>query len=266
MERKEFRRTAVAIGVLFWLSNLVTLVGSALTGFIPTSANALTDMYPHATQLVVGTLVAHVNDAAIVGYAVLLYPVLARYSQSLALGYAAFKVVEAVLLLVGAATMLSLIGLSQSYLSGGVDISSFKPSVELALGLQFWAGRLAALAYLVATPVLCLLLYRSRLVPRLISVWGFFALAMLATGLAIGVGDPTHGFEPAQLLVIPIILWELAFATWLIVRGFNNLPVPLQNQPVSASGRERDQVSMHPPATVTESRFTVAATRMAPPE
>ena len=85
MEDKGFRRTAVAIGLLFWLSNLVTLVGGALTGFIPTSANALTGMYPHATQLVVGTLVAHVNDVAIIGYTVLLYPVLARHGQGLAL-------------------------------------------------------------------------------------------------------------------------------------------------------------------------------------
>jgi uncharacterized protein DUF4386 len=93
----------------------------------------------------------------------------------LALGYAAFKVVEAVLLLVCAATLLSRIGLSQSYLSGGADVSSFRASVELALGLQFWAGRLAALAYLVATPVLCCALYWSRVVPRLISAWGLVA-------------------------------------------------------------------------------------------
>ena len=237
MEDKGFRRTAVAIGLLFWLSNLVTLVGGALTGFIPTSANALSGMYPHATQLVVGTLVAHVNDVAIIGYAVLLYPVLARHGQGLALGYAAFKVVEGVLLMFGAAALLSLIGLSQSYLSGGADVSSFKPSVELALGMQFWAGRLAALDYLVATAVLCLLLYRSGLVPRLISTWGFIALAMLTTGLAIGVGDPTRDFEPGQLLVIPIILWELTFATWLIVRGFNPTSSVANERRVIASFR-----------------------------
>jgi Domain of unknown function (DUF4386) len=260
MERKGFRRTAVVIGLLFWLSNLVTLIGSAVAGFIPTSANALTDMYPHATQLVVGTLVAHVNDAAIIGYAVLLYPVVARYGQGVMLGYVAFKVVEALLLLVGAASLLSLIGVSQSYLSGEANGAAFKPTVELALGLQFWAGRLAALAYLVATPALCFVLFRSRLVPRVISVWGWIGAAMLAAGLAIGVGDPTRGFEPGQLLVIPIILWELVFATWLIVRGFNPSPA------AKPAGRERGQVSMQPPATVTESRLTVAATRTEPSE
>jgi Domain of unknown function (DUF4386) len=72
----------------------------------------------------------------------------------------------------------------------------------------------------VATPIFNVLLYRSGVVPRLISVFGFVALAMLATGLATGVDDPTRGFEPGQLLVIPILLWELLFATWLLVKGF----------------------------------------------
>lgn len=218
----EIRRTAVIVGVLFWVSNLVTLGGSLVTGFIPSSANALTAMYPHATQVVAGTLIGHLNDAAIIAYAVLLYPVLSRYSQGLAFTYAAFKIVEGTLLLVGAASLLSLISLSQNYLAaGGADATSFRATAEMALSQQFWAGRLATFAYLIATPVLNFVLYQARLVPRFIAIWGLAALAMLALGLAIGVGDPTRGFEPGQLLVIPIILWELTFATWLIVRGFN---------------------------------------------
>jgi Domain of unknown function (DUF4386) len=222
----EFRRTAIAVGALFWVSNLATLVGGAVTGFIPTADNALRNLYPHATQVVVGTLISHTNEAALIGYAVLLYPVLARYSPGLALGYAAFKVVEGVMLLVGAAALLSLLPVSQSYLaSAGSDAGSYKPVAEQALAQAFWAGRLGTLAYLVATPILNVVLFQTRLVPRFLSVWGLGALGLLAIGLAAGVGDPTRGFEPAQLLVIPIILWELTFATWLIVRGFNTSAV-----------------------------------------
>jgi uncharacterized protein DUF4386 len=84
-------------------------------------------MYPHSTQVVVGTLIAHINDAAIIGYAVLLFPVLKRFSEPLALGYVAFKLVEATMLLVGAATLLSLIALSQKYLAAGAaDASHFQ--------------------------------------------------------------------------------------------------------------------------------------------
>lgn len=205
----------MAVGVLFWVSNLVTLIGSVISGPIPSTAGGVAAMQAHSTAFVVGTLVAHVNDAAIIGYAVLLYPVLKRYGEGPALGYVAFKTVEAVMLLVAAATLLSLLA------PGTGDPVSFKGPIAVTLGQAFWANRLGALAYIVATPILNYLLYRSQLVPRFITVLGFAGVVLLATGLAIGVGDPTRGFQAGQLLVIPIILWELVFATWLIVRGFN---------------------------------------------
>jgi hypothetical protein len=225
------RRTAVLVGVLFWISNLVTVVGSVITGPIPNASTALTTMSPHATQIVVGTLITHLNDVAIIGYAVLLFPVLKRFSESLALGYVAFKALEATLLAVSAAVLLSLIPLSQSYLAGGAAVATpYQASTTVTLAQQFWAARLGALAYLVATPILNFLLYRSQIVPRFIAVWGFIGVVFLAIGLALGVGDPTRGFELGQLLVIPIILWELFFATWLIVRGFNPAVVAAERQ------------------------------------
>ena len=214
------RTTALSIGALFWISNLSTLVGTVITGPIPNATDALARFAQRGTQEVIGTLVTHANDAAIIGYSVLLYAVLRRYSEPLALGYVAFKLMEAALLLVSGAALLSLITLSERSAAGGVDASSFRAAAEATLAGQFWASRMGALAYVVATPLLSYLLYRTRLVPRFISIWGFVAVALLAVGLASGVGDPTRGFEPAQLLVIPIILWELFFATWLIVRGF----------------------------------------------
>lgn len=215
------RKTAIAVGVLFWISNLSTLVGGVITGAIPNAHDALAVMYPHSTQWVIGTLVAHLNDVAIIGYAVLLFPVLKRFGEGAALGYVAFKALEATMLVVAAAALLSVIALSQKSLSNPGDAAALQASAELALAQQFWAMRLAALVYIVATVILNVLLFLSLLVPRFISIWGLVGVALLAIGLAIGVGDPTRGFQVGQLLVIPIILWELLFATWLIVRGFN---------------------------------------------
>ena len=210
------------VGTLFWISNLATLVGGAITGTIPGAAGALADFFPHQTQIVVGTLINHLNDAAIIAYAVALFPVLRLFGQGPALAYVAFKLVEGVLLLVAAAVLLSMIPLSQTYIQGGSgSASSLRAVAEVTLSQQFWAGRLAALVYLVATTILNVMLYRSRLVPRFIAIWGLIATVLLATGLAAGVGSPTGGFQLGQVLVIPIILWELLFATWLIVRGFN---------------------------------------------
>ena len=193
-----------------------------IAGAVPNAADSLTSLYSHGTQVVVGPMIARINDAAIIGYAVVLFPVLKRVNEGLALGYGAFRAVEATLLMVGAATLLSLIALGRTCLAAGAaDAASFRASAEVALAQQCWAARLAALAYLVATPILTVLRYRSQLVPRFISVWGVVALVLLPTGLAIGVGDPTRGgLQARRLLVIPIILRELLFATWLLVRGF----------------------------------------------
>ena len=231
MSSRGLRWTAVGIGVLFWISDLVTLIGGVVTGTLPTSANALATVPAHATQIVAGTLIAHVNDFAVIGYGVLLYTVLVRFNAGAALGVAAFKVVEAVLLLIAAAMLLALVGLAQS----GPDPTTFKASADLALSVQFWTTRLAAFAYLVSTPLANLVLFQTRLVPRWLSGFGLVACAMLATGLALGVGDPTRGFEPGQLLLIPIILWELTFATWLIARGFNPTPTARQTDLIMAA-------------------------------
>jgi hypothetical protein len=209
MDATTLRRTAIGIGVLFWISDLATLIGGVITGALPTDAAGMTGVAAHANQFIAGTLITHINDFAVVGYGVLLYSVLTRYNPAAALGVAAFKVVEAVLLMAAAAALLSVIN---------VDAG---PAANMALHFQFWASRLAAFAYLVSTPILNYVLFRTQLVPRWLSTFGLVATALLATGLAIGVGDPTRGFQPGQVLVIPIILWELTFATWLIAKGFN---------------------------------------------
>ncbi|MBO0703667.1 MAG: DUF4386 family protein, partial [Candidatus Dormibacteraeota bacterium] len=162
-ETRRLRTIAVLVGTLFWISNLATLVGGAITGAIPGAAGALTDFFPHQTQIVVGTLINHLNDAAIIAYAVALFPVLRMFGQGPALAYVAFKLVEGVLLLVAAAMLLSLIPLSQTYIQGGSgSAGSLRAVAEVTLSQQFWAGRLAALVYLIATTILNVMLYRSR--------------------------------------------------------------------------------------------------------
>jgi Domain of unknown function (DUF4386) len=99
-KERQMRKTAIIVGALFWISNLATLVGNLISGAIPNAYDSLTSMYPQGIQIMVGTLIAHINDAAIIGYAVLLFPVLKRYGEGLALGYVAFKLLKATLLVV----------------------------------------------------------------------------------------------------------------------------------------------------------------------
>jgi len=68
--------------------------------------------------------------------------------------------------------------------------------------------------------ILNYLLYKSKLVPRWISAWGFIgATLLLAEGLLgmVGLSSTISSF-----LVLPIALNEMFLAVWLIIKGFNS--------------------------------------------
>jgi hypothetical protein len=65
------------------------------------------------------------------------------------------------------------------------------------------------------------LLYRSELVPRFISIWGFGALASLVAGNLAAPPLVGTEFQPVMILFLPIILNELFLAVWLLAKGFN---------------------------------------------
>jgi hypothetical protein len=67
-------------------------------------------------------------------------------------------------------------------------------------------------------------LYKSKLIPRFISAWGFIAAAFLLTGSVLIMVDMFTGISGVGLeliFVTPIAVNEMVLAGWLIVKGFN---------------------------------------------
>ena len=64
------------------------------------------------------------------------------------------------------------------------------------------------------------LFYRSRLIPRWLSVWGIAAviLGTAACVLALYGDNPTTDYAP---LFLPIAVQEMVLAVWLIAKGFS---------------------------------------------
>ncbi len=75
------------------------------------------------------------------------------------------------------------------------------------------------------------LLYRSRLVPRVLPVLGLIGAPLLLAGdTAVLFGLLGRVSPLAGILALPIALWEFSLGVWLIVRGFN--PSPITSEPV----------------------------------
>jgi hypothetical protein len=229
-----YRTTAAVVGALFLISYTGFSIGMALVVPSLDPSSDLAAIGADEQRLIAGALFLFVNMAAIIGIAAMLFPVMRPHGEGLALWYFGFRILEAAAFVVGAVSVLSLISVSEaSIVAAGPSAPVYEGIRSLALAANSWAGKLATVAFISGAIVLYTLLYRSRLVPRFIAVWGLVAVALLIVANLLAV-DVTAGFQPAALLSLPIALNELFLALWLIVKGFDatiQRPVETAAQP-----------------------------------
>jgi hypothetical protein len=154
---------------------------------------------------------------SVLGIGVMMFPVLRKYDEGLALGYAGIRLIETVFIITASLSLLSLLTLSQEYAAGALDAAYYQPSGTLLLASYDWSFVIGTLIFLGLGGV-CLnyLLYQSRLVPRWLSGWGLIgATLVLLYGLL-----SLFGLDPS-FLAAPIAVQEMVFAVWLIAKGFN---------------------------------------------
>ena len=221
------RSTATIVGVLF----LVAFVTYALDGMIvapilsaPVDPAAVA---ASSTALAWGSLLVLLGAASVISIPIALYPVLRKHHEALALGYVGARAVEGLLSLVGVVALQSLVTLGQHQEPGASAASSSAAALATVLvAAQDWAFQIGStIAFCLSALILSTLLYRTRLVPRFISVWGLIAATLwLATG-ALGLFG--YSFDATWYIwSLPIMTNELFLAVWLIVRGFRRTAAP----------------------------------------
>ena len=227
-----YRSNAIIAGVLYIIGTVAGILSLALSQPVRAAQDALAGVAANANQVIVAALFVLLMGLSLAMVPVVLYPVLSRFNEVLALGYVVFRgALETVTYFVTAIVWLLLLALSQLYVQAGAPAASgFQASGALLLK----AGELSSLTGI----VFCLgalmfyaVLFQSRLVPRWISVWGLAALILdlAAQFLALfGLLDPVSA--TASLLFIPIALQEMVLAVWLIVKGFS--PAAIASVPV----------------------------------
>ncbi len=215
---KSLRTTSILAGVFFLLGYAGIFAGGSIYG--PVIDGPFNAVYTRQAQLISGMFVELINDAAVLGIAVALYPVFRKFNPFLAFGYAGMRIIEAILLIISKVSILALIPLSRAA-ANGTDKAVLESIRSFALSFRFWCGKYQTVFFILGAVILYIILFRSRLLPRFISVWGFIAIAALAAANLGGVPDPTQGFSPAVLLYFPIMISEFLVAGWLIFKGFN---------------------------------------------
>jgi hypothetical protein len=177
-------------------------------------------------QVLLGVLLELINCLAVVGIAAMLFPLMRKQSEALAAGYLGTRVIEAVILSLAAVGPLLIVTLSQEYLAAGAAAGAFfQTAGALVMAARgHLASLLTPIFFSLAALLLYYFLYRSRLVPRFIPVWGFIAVVSLFTwnmleafGFSISAG---------MVFALPMILNEIFLGIWLLARGFDSPAVP----------------------------------------
>jgi hypothetical protein len=219
------RATARAVGVLFILASVTAVVGGSL--LLPLKdADYLTSVAGMKTQIVSGALIEMVLVLSVVGIAALLFPVLRREHEGLALGYVAARTLEAVLLLAASMSALVVLSLSEAEAQPGSEAAG-----SLALSIRDWTYLFGSLVVFgVSALILYSLLYRASLVPAWLSLWGLAGGALIVVNGLAEAYDAGLSAAVQGLLVAPIGLNEMVLAVWLIVRGFRTTSVAAERE------------------------------------
>ena len=213
------RKTSFAAGLLYLLT-FVSIPSLALYGQVH-DANYMVGPGPD-TSVIIGGILEIIVALAGIGTAVVLFPVLKKQNEGVALGLVASRILEASTMFVGVAFLLSIVILRQA--GAGADALVTSHALATLYDRIFLLGQ----SFMPAVNDLLLgtLLYQSRLVPRSLSRIGIVGGPILIAGwLAVIFGLVGQHDALAGLSAVPVALFEFSLGVWLIVKGFNPSPI-----------------------------------------
>ena len=218
------RKTAIIVGVLFIAATVTAILGGLLIESIIDAPDDLVNVSANENQVIIGVLLELTWAASAVGITVLMFPILKKHNESLALGYVGARIFEGFIAVVGAISALLLIALSQEFVNAvAPDATYFQALGTLLLAARDWAFLLVPIVFGLGALVFYYLLYKSKLIPRWLSVWGLIGAALvLPQGLLGMFGLLEAGSESMIFFALPILVQEMVLAVWLIVKGFNS--------------------------------------------
>lgn len=217
------RRTAVVVGILFITATVAYSIGIALINPLLEAPNYLVEIAEHENEVKVGSLFILIDAVAVVGIAVMMFPILRRINESLALWYVGARISESMLFIIYVFSVLMLLTLSaDSGNQGAMDSLHLQTSGDLLVAVGEWVDVINYTAvFAIGALFLYYLLYQSRLVPRFLSVWGFAGgILCIVAGVSVMFGADSSSWA-VLALYLPIAVNEMVLAGWLIVKGFN---------------------------------------------
>jgi len=223
------RRTALIAGVLF-LITYVTSIVALFWGYstVLDDANYVIGSSGNS-QVAAGAFLEMVLIVANVGSAVVLFPILKRQNEALALSYVAARIIESVFIAIGIVSLLTIVTLQDNFAdAAGSDSASFVTAGKSLVATHDWTFLLGP-GFIVGIGnglILGYLMYTSGLVPRRMAMLGLIGGPLIIlSGMAVLFNVIEPGSPAQALATIPEFLWELSLGLYLTFKGFKPSPI-----------------------------------------
>src|SRR5947208_2433099 len=226
------RRAEVLIATLFLLTAVGAIAGAFVLDPILNASDYLARVFPHKGAVEVGSLLWSINNIGIVFIAVFAFRLLRKYDEALAVGYLASRIIEGTIMMFGIVATLLLIPLSQEFLKAGAPQNSWFLTLGDLLKQAKYLGlsEVSALMLGLGGLLFTWMLFRYRLVPRLISVVGLIGYALVFLYSIVGwfgLIDLTPGASGLGVLALPVAVFEIILLPFcLLFSGFKIPEVP----------------------------------------
>jgi hypothetical protein len=207
------RKTSLVAGIFY----LITFVSvPTLTLYSPLHDAHYIVAPGTDTGAIVGVILEMIVALAGIATAVVLYPVLKKQNEAAALGLVGSRILEAGTIFAGVACILTIVTLRQQGI--GADGLVTGHALITLYDRIFLIGQ----SFLPAVDDLLLgfLLFKSRLVPRGLSLIGILGGVILIGGdVAVLLGFLEVRTPAAASTAMPVAVFELTLGVWLVVKG-----------------------------------------------
>jgi hypothetical protein len=224
-----YRMNAVMAGVLYFLGTVFGIVGGVIGGEVLTSLISGTPLVgvdmlglvaANSSRLTGGAFFTLMMGISLVAMTVFLYPIFRKDSEELAMGMVLFRgALEGTFYFVTTLGILTLIALGNEYVATGADSAALQSMGNVLYQFIDLLGPVGTIVFLIGATCLYTSFYRTRLIPRWLTVWGFIGVVpyMAYALLHFFHLDNGIGFY-LQMVLAP---QEIVMGVWLIVKGFN---------------------------------------------
>lgn len=211
-------KIARIVGFIFLIQFILgILINQVLIGPIVFSEDFLTNVFANSNKVIIGVLTSIINGVLGIIAAIILYPVFRKYRKGVALLFLSLTIIGFVILIIDNVFVLSLLSLSKEYTNTGIsERTHFQTFGAVVYQTRWWTHYIEMFIACFPLFVFYFALFRTKLIPRFISLWGIASVILMCIAVMFAIFDQ----GTLMILFLPLALNQLVLFPWLIFKGF----------------------------------------------